>query len=658
MDYHDHLELHSESDPYDDLRTYRICSNLQARLLSLPGFGIYFEASLDSTDPVACIRVLISSGVPLCHLFNLLPAGRYPRIKLDFSTSRDDNYTQRLAIARFALHVNQAFECEHFTVNDILSSQSTSGFNKAFNAVSAVLDKLNAVSAVGGQLSLTNHRDKGQQGASHAINNLLISERNHVASLKILEDFLDALPTVGRPNSDSMSLIFPKKMFVFCRKLRIQLECIAQLPWEEQNWGAPFISQAMDMTMNLRIHCVNWILIKPALADLDMETLKASCPMSLSLQKLNYSCSIKLPGKATFGSVDALVLVPFERLSHYSEFLKQLISSSASTNHKYHKELLLGVACIQQVTETVLKAQRKTISDRVYETLKTRIADWQSLDFNSLGHLILEGNLLTRRNDILQNFDVFLFENKLLLCDEIEIFPPIPLNTSRIGRRGVMSTSILPSQHSLYIKDQIPVRVITNVIQTEFRRVKDNGLHIFFELALSVEGHVVSLLYPDHDDMQKWYHELHSAQEREGELRDKDLEGTSRSRVQGYHLPSSRPHAVAQRKRAATYNGTLTDIENGPLPEPLLNVHFAPHRSAFVKLHFGGNSFVLSVPLPVEFDDLLERIDKKFRHFPRWNTEGRTITHTSADGHVVSIGPKTPLDTIFQERTMISLWIK
>ncbi|KAJ4000846.1 hypothetical protein F5050DRAFT_285742 [Lentinula boryana] len=640
MDYHDHLELHSESDPYDDLRTYRICSNLQARLLSLPGFGIYFEALLDSPDPVACIRMLISFGVPLCHLFNLLPAERYPRIRLDFSTSHDDNYTQRLAIARFALHVNQAFECEHFTVNDILSSQSTSGFNKAFNAVSAVLDKLNAVSAVGGQLSLTNRRDKGQQDASHAINNLLISERNHVARLKTLEDFLDALPIVGRPNSDSMSLIFPKKMFVFCRKLRIQLECIAQLPWEEQNWGAPFISQAMDMTMNLRIHCVNWILVKPALADLDMETLK-------------------FPGKATSESVDALVLAPFERLSHYSKFLKQLMSSSASTNHKYHKELLLGVACIQQVTETVLKAQRKTISDRVYETLKTRIADWQSLDVNSLGHLILEGNLLTRRNDILQNFDVFLFENELLLCDEIEIFPPIPLNASRIGRRGVVSASLPPSQeHSLYIKDQIPVRAITNVIQTEFRRVKDNGLHIFFELALSIKGHVVSLLYPDHDDMQKWYHELHIAQQREVEIRDKAHEGTSRSRVQGYHMPSTRLNAVAQRKRADTYNGTLTDIENGPLPETLLNLHLAPHRSAFVKLHFGGNSFVLSVPLPVEFEDLLERIDKKFRHFPGWTTEGKIITHTSADGHVVSIGPRTLLDTIFQERTMISLWIK
>lgn len=171
------------------------------------------------------------------------------------------------------------------------------------------------------------------------------------------------------------------------------------------------------------------------------------------------------------------------------------------------------------------------------------------------------------------------------------------------------------------------------------RRV-DNGPQLFFELALFTESHVVSLLHPDHDGMQKWYHELQGLQGK-GESGD----------VQG---PLS-PAVLIQRKRAVTYDGALADIQNGFLPE---NSHLSNHRSTFVKLHFGGNSFVLSIPLPVEYEDLLERIDKKLRYSPGWTMDGRIITHTSADGYVISVGPRTPLGTILREGIMASLRVE
>ncbi|KAJ3865863.1 hypothetical protein EV359DRAFT_80058 [Lentinula novae-zelandiae] len=607
------------NNSYKNFRIYSKCLNLQTRLLTLPGFATHSEALFDSSDPVACIRKLLCSGLPLCHLFNLLPSRIHPRIELNITPSQDDDYTKRLAIAQFALCANQAFQCDHFTISDVLSStESTGGFDKALNAVSVVLDQfaLTATTIQGLAKPLNAHngseiRYENNQSFQRTVKNLLTSERDHVAKMEILENFSSVLATAGIVDPESVSLIFPKKMFVFARKFRIQLECIAQLPWKEQNWGAPFISHAMDITMNLRIHCVNWILVKPALVDFDIESLQ---------------------------DVYSLLAAPLERLSDYIGFLKELILLSTLTirKHRYHDELLLGVACIQQVMDIISKAKKKTMSDQICEALKTRIMDWQDLSINSLGQLILEDRLLTRRNDLLQIFDVFLFENELLLCDKT--LPPPPPNSSRIGRRRVSSASIQSSRNdTLYIKDHIPIHVITSVTRSEFRRVQDNGPQLFFELALFTESHVVSLLHPDHDGMQKWYHELQGLQGK-GESGD----------VQG----SLSPAVLIQRKRAVTYDGALADIQNGFLPE---NSHPSNHRSTFVKLHFGDNSFVLSIPLPVEYEDLLERIDKKLRHSPGWTMDGRIITHTNAAGYVVSVGPRTPLGTIFREGVMASL---
>ncbi|KAJ3720984.1 hypothetical protein C8R42DRAFT_776438 [Lentinula raphanica] len=539
------------SDNHDDLKIYKTCMDLQASLLSLPGFGIHFVALLDGPDPVVCIRELCHSGIPLCYLFNLLPVEHYPRIELNFTTSHNSDYAQRLAIVQFAMRVSQAFKCEYFTVNDLPSSN---GFEKALGAVSAVLDRLTSAGMTQGfSKRFLNNRGTPdrQHECSALIDTLLESERGFVAQMETMENFSRALSVAGMLEPKSLPLIFPKKMFVFCRKFCIQLECVAQVPWEEQNWGSPFILRAMDMTMNLSIHCVNWILAKPGLASFDMETLQ-------------------IPGfKATSKSIDALASVPLQRISYYRDFLVAstytrhvylMLKASVQglltfdlTEHKYHKELVLGVACVQQVMDTISKAQRKAITDQVCQTLQSRVADWQILDINSLGQFILERNLLTRRNDLLQNFDVFMFENEILLCDEA--FPPVTPAISRRSRRRAISISTPPSQvGALYIKDRIPTSGITDTTRTEFERVKDNGPHLFFQLTLSMEDRrSLSFLFPEHDDMQKWYDELQPLK-RKSTIGDQTLGNTDQNRGQ----------QSWQRKRAATYSGKSSDVDVHP----------------------------------------------------------------------------------------------
>ncbi|KAE9399915.1 hypothetical protein BT96DRAFT_993547 [Gymnopus androsaceus JB14] len=123
------------------------------------GFNLYSDL-LNEADPVACIRGLFAIGIPLCHLFNLLPHRLYPKIDLDF-TLRDDEYMKRIAIAQFALRSNQAFGCSHFSINDVLDPAATIGFHKALNAVSVVLDqlRLNEIKGPAKQLDRTSTKE-------------------------------------------------------------------------------------------------------------------------------------------------------------------------------------------------------------------------------------------------------------------------------------------------------------------------------------------------------------------------------------------------------------------------------------------------------------------------------------------------------------------
>ncbi|KIK61625.1 hypothetical protein GYMLUDRAFT_84770 [Collybiopsis luxurians FD-317 M1] len=628
---------------YDD-ETYRIysdCLNLRTRLLSLPGFALYSELLLGQTDPVASIQQLFASGIPLCYLFNLLPPRRHPRIGLDF-THQNNEYTKRIAIAHFALRVHQAFGCPHFSIDDVLSVEPNDHFSKILNALTVLLDELSLAESRSPQSDQIFPKESRKRSTYlEVVRRLLESEHTFIMDMEVLESFSNALADIGVLDAKTVSLVFPKKLFTFARKFRVQLECVAQLPWQEQNWGAPFIAHTLDITMNLRIYCVNVILVKPALAELDME-------------------SLQIPGfKASSKSIETLLLVPLDHLSDYYKIFKELVHISASMGHHHHEDLTTGVACIQRIIQTVQKAQEKATSDQICDSLKTRIADWQGLELNSFGQLVLQSSLLTRRNDILQNFDVFLFENRLLLCDET--LPP-PTNNSRIGRRKLSSVSIPPSRSNmLYIKDHFQIRELSGVSTTEFQRLQvlratflDNGPRVFLELTLATGTYTLSLLYLKQQEMQEWYSKIQHLRQVEGQT---ELEISSSHQVQkSFSLPVPADNVPTHRRRA--YSGTLTDLESGPVPQTFLQLTSTNPRSAFVKFQFGGHVFVLSVALPVQFDELTERIDKKLRYIPGWSREGRIITHTAADGHVLYIGPDTPLDSMFQEGTMVSLNIQ
>jgi len=125
---------------------YQQCSQLRARLYRIRGFSYYFTIaayadSRQSTDPVTQLWDLFSFGIPLCYIFDLLPAeGGFT--KINNSQFNEEEYEanpdkpKKRAIVHFAMQIRtdkvmQSIPgCETFTVTDLWDRNSTDGLVK------------------------------------------------------------------------------------------------------------------------------------------------------------------------------------------------------------------------------------------------------------------------------------------------------------------------------------------------------------------------------------------------------------------------------------------------------------------------------------------------------------------------------------------------
>lgn len=147
---------------------YQECSRLRSRLSCIRGFQKYFNLvasndSRQSTDPVTQLWDLFSYGIPLCYIFDLLPAedGFQKIHNHDFIQEQYDANPDRAkkhAIALFAIQVRLVSEkipdCELFTVTDLWDRRSNDGLVKvcfthfSLLALPHVLQVIKTVSAI------------------------------------------------------------------------------------------------------------------------------------------------------------------------------------------------------------------------------------------------------------------------------------------------------------------------------------------------------------------------------------------------------------------------------------------------------------------------------------------------------------------------------
>lgn len=122
---------------------YQKCASLLDKLLRIRGFAECFPeltSSLDSKDPVTQIWDILSTGTPLCYIFDQLPPedglkqiGNY---SLRQHSGPNLDRAKKRAIALFIMQLREEKllqripECEMFMVTDLLDRHSTNGLVK------------------------------------------------------------------------------------------------------------------------------------------------------------------------------------------------------------------------------------------------------------------------------------------------------------------------------------------------------------------------------------------------------------------------------------------------------------------------------------------------------------------------------------------------
>jgi len=135
---------------------YQQCSALRSRLMLIRGFPHYFNLatppdSRQSTDPVTQLWDLFALGIPLCYIFDLLPASAgFNKINnSSFTADYDANpdRAQKRAIALFAMQIRtdevtqKIPGCELFTVTDLWDRKLTDGLVKVCRSLLAAFEQ-------------------------------------------------------------------------------------------------------------------------------------------------------------------------------------------------------------------------------------------------------------------------------------------------------------------------------------------------------------------------------------------------------------------------------------------------------------------------------------------------------------------------------------
>ncbi|KAL6310478.1 hypothetical protein BKA93DRAFT_721340 [Sparassis latifolia] len=432
---------------------YQQCSALRTRLMRVQDFPEWFtlssppESSRRSTDPVTQLWDCFALGVPLCYLFNLLPAP-FTTINIDTgSTSFDatNEKTKKRAIALFSMQIKQIEGCEQFTVTELWDRNSTDGFVKVVNNVIHLAQHLpedvfvesappspTVPSEYQSTDSLT--MDGGfstppaePNGARfNIIKELVETERKYVQDLESMQKYSNAASQNNVIDQDTIHLLFPNlnKLLNFQRKFLIKLESVAELSWDEQRWGLPFIENEDEFAV-YEPYCANYIMASEILLQEEQ-----------NLAALNHVLDAKV-------ELPAFLIKPVQRICKYPLLLESLLKAVKSTDYPFCHELESGVAAAKRITDKINEAQRRAENHATVKNLEGRVEDWKGHHISNFGTLLLDDIFTVTKSEVDREYHVFLFEKIILCCKEC-LSPPT--NGKKVNKsNSILKKPVVPA---------------------------------------------------------------------------------------------------------------------------------------------------------------------------------------------------------------------
>ncbi|TFK44203.1 hypothetical protein BDQ12DRAFT_660997 [Crucibulum laeve] len=574
---------------------YQQCSSLRTRLMRIRGFPYYFTLasssdSRQSTDPVTQLWDLFSLGIPLCYIFDQLPA-EAGFSKINNSEFNQEKYeanpdrAKKHAIALFAMQirtdkvVQNIPGCELFTVTDLWDRNSTDGLVKVINTVTALVNHLPPtafeeappspplLSANDSFDSLADSLPTPPTNAQEAARNNIVremveTERKYVQDLEIMQKYSNALSQGNLIDQDTIHLLFPNlnKLLNFQRKFLIRLESTAELPWPEQRWGQHFL-ESEDEFVVYEPYCANYT-----------NATELMLTNEESLVPLNHLINVK-------GELPAFLIKPIQRICKYPLLLDSLIKACSPATYPHYDELKHGSDAAKRITDKINEAQRRAENEQTVKSLHSRIEDWKGHHLENFGELLLDDIFVVTKSEVDREYHVFLFEKIILCCKEAV---PQPVNGSK---KVSKSNSILKKQPipppltlpggvgqptrkntPLLLKGRIFLGNVTKAVPVAARNSTASGIPTQYPLSVYWKGdddiEFFTLRCRREDQMRQWEAQINRLIRESAQRRASERSGMSISRILANNSTNPAPHARIGAQSHNSYSAPVSMYSN------------------------------------------------------------------------------------------------
>lgn len=351
------------------------------------------------------------------------------------------------------------------------------------------------------------------------IKELILTEREYVASLEKLMEFRNELQAKNLLNRDTIHLLFANlpQLVEFQRRFLIGVEVLVTLPEEKQQFGALFTRMEEGFEV-YEPFCANFAYAN----ELALEETKNGTLTQLS--------NLADP-QHQFGS---LLIKPVQRICKYPLLLKQLLRyTDQATNPHLYAELEAGIASIERVTNRVNETKREQENISVQKELETRIVNWKEINRLMLGNLLLYETFPVLMGDKERVFQCFLFQKMLMCCRDEQLSKEakkasktmsISKKNKSIGKGGLTRESTMggmagTGKGPLHVKGRLYIRDIRDIMIPQDR---STGTLPSGKKGLTTGAYFITIRYRPEDNpevpiilrprneetMLKWYNTL------------------------------------------------------------------------------------------------------------------------------------------------------
>ncbi|THH00903.1 hypothetical protein EW026_g1702 [Hermanssonia centrifuga] len=346
---------------------YQQCSVLRTRLMRVQGFALFFNvqpelepsSSRRSTDPVTQLWDCLALGVPLCHLFNLLPSVT-PLAVETISVDLTNDRIKKRAIAQFAMGLRQLEGCATFTVTDLWDRSSTDGFVKVVNIVTFVVDHLPET---------------------------------------VFEEAVPSSPVPFSPNESNVSP--PSDSVASTPQEYPGSNVVMELLHTERKYVQDLETMQEEEFAVYEPYCANYTTASEIMLQEEHH-----------LTALDDILNVK-------SELPAFLIKPVQRICKYPLLLDSLVKVLTGKNEYSHLEQLKsGVAAAKRITDKINEEQRRAENLGTVKNLEGRVEDWKGHHISNFGTLLLDDIFTVTKSDMDREYHVFLFEKIILCCKE------------------------------------------------------------------------------------------------------------------------------------------------------------------------------------------------------------------------------------------------